>query len=83
MTPIDWKPDGRSAVVYVPSQRSITVDLRRLTGGTSAQLTWVDPTSGMSTSVGAPVPTTGARTLTTPGANAKGGTDWVLLARTV
>ncbi|WP_218822448.1 DUF4038 domain-containing protein [Geodermatophilus pulveris] len=64
-------PDGRQAVVYVPTARTITVDPAVLPTGTSA--VWVDPTSGRR--IPAPV----SSTFTTPGPNDAGDHDWVLL----
>ena len=65
--------DGRLAVVYVPSSRTITVDPTLLAGETTAQ--WVDPASGKRLAV----PVSG--TFTTPGRNAGGDQDWLLLFR--
>lgn len=64
-------PDGTQAVVYVPTARTVSVDVGVLAMGTRA--VWVDPTSGGRTDV--PM----ASTFTTPGPNAGGDGDWVLL----
>ncbi|MGY1685906.1 DUF4038 domain-containing protein [Geodermatophilus sp. SYSU D00867] len=64
-------PDGRQAVVYLPTPRTVTVDVDALAPGVRAS--WVDPTSGTRT----PVPVSG--TFTTPGENAGGDGDWILL----
>jgi Protein of unknown function (DUF4038)/Putative collagen-binding domain of a collagenase len=64
-------PDGRLAVVYLPTERTITVDLSAMASGTRAA--WVDPASGARR----PVPT--AATFTPPGPNAAGDGDWLLL----
>lgn len=66
-------PDGTQAVVYVPSQRSVTVDLGALAPGRHA--TWVDPASGASHEAGA------GPQLRTPGTNSDGGQDWLLVLR--
>lgn len=64
-------PDGQQAVVYVPSQPSVTVDLGALAPGRRA--TWVDPASGAVHPAGA-----GPR-FVTPGRNSAGGQDWLLV----
>jgi Protein of unknown function (DUF4038)/Putative collagen-binding domain of a collagenase len=64
-------PDGRLAVVYLPTPRAITVDRSAMAAGTRA--VWVDPTSGRRR----PVPM--AARFTPPGRNAAGGGDWLLL----
>lgn len=64
-------PDGSLAVVYVPTQRTIAVDSSALAPG--AQAAWVDPTTGVS------VPTDLTGPMTTPGSNAAGDEDWLLL----
>ena len=71
-------PDGKLAIVYVPTSRTITVDLARLSGSVSAR--WYDPTTGAAQSIsGSPFPNAGPRTFTTPGVHADGAGDWVLL----
>ena len=72
----DWataaiSEDGSLAVVYVPTARTITLDLSRLAPGVSAA--WVDPVSG------ARQDTALAEELTTPGENAGGDEDWLLV----
>lgn len=64
-------PDGRLAVIYLPTQRTISVNRAALTAGSRAA--WIDPTSGTSQRV--PM----SNTFTTPGTNAGGDTDWLLL----
>jgi hypothetical protein len=64
-------PSGRLAVVYVPTRRVITVNRAELASGTRAS--WVDPVSGAKR----PVPM--SHTFTTPGKNAGGDTDWLLV----
>lgn len=63
--------DGTLAVVYVPTARTITLDLSRLAGGVTAA--WVDPVSGARQDVAL------AADLTTPGKNADGDEDWLLV----
>jgi len=64
-------PDGSLAVIYVPTQRTISVSLSAMTAG--ARATWIDPASGTSH----PVPM--SETFTTPGTNTGGGNDWLLV----
>jgi hypothetical protein len=64
-------PDGRLAVVYLPTRRTISVDPSAMAARTRAA--WVDPASGARR----PVPLT-AR-LTPPGRNAAGDGDWLLV----
>ena len=64
-------PDGRLAVVYVPSSRTITVDRTTLADDVTAA--WVDPASGDRRTVEM------ADTFTTPGRNAGGDDEWLLL----
>ena len=64
-------PDGRLAVIYLPTKRTISVNRATLPTGTRA--TWIDPTTGTRQ----PVPM--SNTFTTPGINAGGDADWLLL----
>jgi hypothetical protein len=64
-------PDGRLAVIYLPNQRTISVNASAMAAGTQAA--WIDPTSGRRD----PVPM--SSTFTTPGANAEGDHDWLLV----
>ena len=64
-------PDGRLAVIYLPTRRTISVSSSAMAAGTRAA--WVDPTSGTRR----PVPM--AATFTTPGPNAGGYSDWLLV----
>ncbi len=67
-------PGGDLALVYVPTERTITLGLDQLGPGSGAQ--WVDPSTGTA------VPATLEETMTTPGANAAGGQDWLLVLGT-
>lgn len=64
-------PDGTLAVVYLPTARTIDLDLGRLAATVSA--TWVDLVSGDRREV-AP-----AGRMSTPGPNAGGDGDWLLI----
>ena len=57
-------PDGHLAVIYLPTQRTISVNTSAMAAGTQAA--WIDPTSGARR----PVPM--SATFTTPGTNAEG-----------
>jgi hypothetical protein len=70
--------DGKLALVYVPSARTVTVDLARLSGAITAR--WYDPTTGSYQPIaGSPFPNTASQTFTTPGVHADGAGDWVLV----
>jgi len=74
-------PDGHLALVYVPTARTITVNLARLSGAITAR--WYDPTTGTYQPVpGSPFPNTGSQTFATPGVHADGADDWVLVLET-
>ena len=64
-------PDGHLAVIYLPTQRTISVNTSAMAAGTRAA--WIDPTSGRRD----PIPMSG--TFTTPGSNAEGDNDWLLV----
>jgi hypothetical protein len=62
-------PDGSLGIVYVPTARTIKLDLTKLQAGVTAR--WFDPTDGTFRDARAP--------FTTPGKNAAGAEDWVLV----
>jgi Protein of unknown function (DUF4038)/Putative collagen-binding domain of a collagenase len=64
-------PDGTYGVVYVPTARTIGVNLGLMQGTVSAS--WFDPATGTSTPASAP--------FTTPGTHADGASDWLLLLK--
>lgn len=64
-------PDGSEAVVYVPTSRTITVDTDGLDDGVRAR--WVDPSTGESRPVDV------RSRYRTPGENADGDEDWLLV----
>lgn len=70
--------DATLAIAYVPTQRTITLDLSQL-AGSSASGYWFDPTSGSST----PIPSHALvrSDFTTPGTNSGGDQDWVLVLK--
>jgi hypothetical protein len=61
--------DGKLAIAYTPTERTLTVDQSKLAPGATAQ--WFDPTDGSFRPAAAP--------FKTPGKNAAGDTDWVLI----
>jgi len=70
--------DGRLAVVYMPTSRTITINMAALHGHMRAR--WFDPSNGAYQDVpGGPVANSGTHTFTPPGKNHDGDGDWVLL----
>jgi chitodextrinase len=73
-------PDGAWIMAYMPTRRTITVDMSKL--GSIADAFWYDPTDGASSSIaGSPFPNSGSRTFSPPGNNSDGDGDWVLVLR--
>jgi hypothetical protein len=73
-------PDGSLGLVYVPTRRTVTVDLNRLSGTVTAR--WFDPTTGayQDAGTGAYAPNSGSRQFATPStAHSDGARDWVLI----
>lgn len=71
-------PDGAFVVAYMPTARTITVNLASLKAPAKAK--WFDPTNGAYASVaGGPFANTGTRQFTPPGNNHQGDSDWVLV----
>ncbi len=70
--------DGTLIVSYMPTSRTITVDMTKLSGSAAAR--WYDPTNGTYTTIsGSPFANTGSRQFTPPGNNSGGDSDWVLV----
>jgi hypothetical protein len=69
--------DRSFAMAFVPSSRTIRLDLGRLRG--PDELIWIDPTDGARHRVASSA--TGRVSLVTPGKNARGGQDWLLVAQ--
>ena len=76
--PAAYTDDGRLAIVYIPSKRTVTLDRTKL--GDNIQACWFDPTSGMYINIGI---VNGQEEIkfTTPGKNSDGDEDWVLLLK--
>ena len=71
-------PDGSYVIAYLPTERTITVNMASLRAPAHAR--WFDPTHGTYTEVpGGPLANTGTRQFTPPGKNHEGAGDWVLL----
>lgn len=69
---------GTLGLAYCPQAATITANLAKFTGPITAR--WYDPTSGNYRSItGSPFAPSGSRDFTTPGANAAGSGDWVLV----
>ncbi len=70
--------DGSWGATFLPTARTITVDLSEFSGPVQAH--WFDPTSGATTTVsGSPFTNAGTTKIMTPGLNATGAADWVLV----
>jgi hypothetical protein len=70
--------DGQVVIAYLPTVRTITVDLSQLSGLATGR--WYDPTNGTYLSTaGSPFANSGLREFTPPGNNSAGEGDWVLL----
>lgn len=71
-------PNGQLVIVYVPSARTLAVDMSKLSGPVTGR--WYDPTVGTFTNISdTPLENRGSRNFTTPGNNADGDEDWVLV----
>ena len=71
-------PGGSYVIAYVPTERTITVNMARLKAPSHAR--WFDPTNGAYTNIaGGPIRNIGTRRFTPPGKNHEGADDWVLL----
>ena len=71
-------PSGTLVMAYVPSARTVTVDMSQLSGPVTAR--WYNPVVGTFRSItGSPFANTGSRDFTTPGTHADGAEDWVLI----
>lgn len=72
--------DGAVAVIYLPTARTVTVDMSHMSGPTSAE--WFDPTDGKRTALsGGPFSNSGSREFTPPKQNHARDEDWVLLLK--
>jgi hypothetical protein len=70
--------DGAFAMAYMPSLRTITVAMSRMSGPVNAR--WYDPASGLFQTIGgSPFPNVGTLDFTPPGPNSDGNGDWALV----
>jgi hypothetical protein len=73
--------DGSLVIAYLPVNQTLTIDMTKLSGSTTAR--WYDPTKGSYTAIsGSPFPNTGTRKFTPPSNNGSGDGDWVLVLTT-
>jgi hypothetical protein len=73
--------DGTLLIAYMPTLRTLTVDMSQLSGPTAAQ--WYDPANGTYHAISSsPFPNSGSRNFTPPGNNSGGDGDWVLVLET-
>jgi hypothetical protein len=70
--------DGTLVMAYLPTVRTITVDMTKLSGPVFAQ--WFDPTNGTYLPIsGSPLSNSGVQQFTPPGNNGDGDGDWILV----
>jgi hypothetical protein len=70
--------DGSLVMAYVPTIRTITVDMSKLVSMATGR--WYDPTNGQYTDIsGSPFAITGSKQFTPPGRNSSGDGDWILV----
>ncbi len=74
--------DGHLAVAYLPSRRTLNIDLTQLAGKTVVAQ-WFDPANGETIDVQNPTRTKGQSSFAAPGKNSAGDGDWVLILRSV
>lgn len=72
--------DGSLVVAYTPKARSLTIDMSKLSGPANAF--WFDPANATKTDAGINLPNSGSKSFTTPGNNAAGESDFVLIITT-
>jgi uncharacterized protein DUF4038/collagenase-like protein with putative collagen-binding domain len=71
--------DGSFVLAYLPSARSVTVDLAQLSGP-NVVARWYDPANGSYASVaGSPFAASGSHVFSPAGTNSSGYSDWVLV----
>jgi hypothetical protein len=70
--------DGSLVVSYLPTRRTVAIDMARLSGPAAAR--WFDPSDGTYVAIaGSPLPNAGSHRFTPPGNNHDGDGDWVLV----
>jgi hypothetical protein len=74
-------PDGALVMAYLPSRRTVMVDMAQLSAPALAR--WYDPSRGTYTPIdSAPLANRDKRAFTPPGNNGDGDGDWVLVLET-
>ena len=74
-------PDGSLVLAYLPTLRTVTVNMTTLSGSVAAQ--WYDPSRGVYTPIeGYPFTNSGKRAFTPLGNNGDGDGDWILVLET-
>ena len=70
--------DGKLMIAYMPTLRTITVDMSKLSGPAASR--WYDPSIGEYIAIGgSPIANAGTKQFTPPGKNHDGDGDWVLV----
>jgi hypothetical protein len=73
-----WIADGSLVIIYMPTARTMTVDMSKMKGTTTAR--WFDPTDGSyATDAASPLANSGTHNFSRAGANAYGEHDWLLV----
>lgn len=76
--PCGYASDGSLAVIYMPSNRTMTVDMTEFSGSVTAR--WYDPTSGQfENDAASPVANTDSHEFSHAGNNDDDDDDWVLI----
>lgn len=71
-------PDDTLAIIYMPSNRTMTVDMSEFSGTVTCR--WFDPTNGSYTADAAsPHTNTGTHDFSRAGTNSSGDADWILV----
>jgi hypothetical protein len=77
-----WIPDGSAGLSYCPTKANLRVAMDRFKSAVNVR--WFDPTNGTFVVVdGSPFQNRGSRNFSTPGFNADGSYDWVLVIESV
>ena len=73
--------DGSLVMAYMPTSRTLTVDMSKLSGPAVGH--WYDPANGSYLTIsGSPFANSGTRTFTPSGNNSDGDGDWILVLET-
>lgn len=76
--PCAWITDGSLALIYMPTNRTMTVDMSKFKG--LATCRWFDPTDGSyTTDAASPHANTGTHDFSRSASNSASGSDWVLV----